>query len=235
VFDFIKQVLNDRQPYPCYRPVEEKRKALLHNRRVIKVEDFGAGSAVIKTNKRVVADIASSSLKPKKYAQLLYRLVKHYQPQTMVELGTSFGISSAYLALGHEQAKLYTCEGSPEIAAIARKNFDELGLANIELVEGDFSVSLPPLLSKLGTIHFAFVDGNHRNVSTLDYFNRLLGVSKPATILVFDDIHWSVEMESAWAAIQQHAAVTVSIDLFFFGIVFLNTDFNHKQHFTIRF
>ncbi len=235
VFDFVKNVLNDNTSYPAYQPIEQKRKALLKDSRGIEVEDFGAGSSVIKTNKRIVSAIAASSLKPRKYAQLLYRMVKYYQPATVLELGTSFGITTAYFASANAASKVFTCEGSGAIASIAKQNFAALQLNNVQLTEGDFAQTLSPLLLNCKEINFAFIDGNHRKVPTVDYFNQLLKYSTPATILVFDDIHWSTEMEQAWAEIKEHPTVTLTIDLFFVSIVFLNPDINHKQHFTIRF
>ncbi|MFM6924650.1 MAG: class I SAM-dependent methyltransferase, partial [Ferruginibacter sp.] len=98
-----------------------------------------------------------------------------------------------------------------------------------------FAKTLSPLLLNLTEINFAFIDGNHRKAPTLDYFNELLKHKTPATILVFDDIHWSTEMEEAWTMIKEHPAVTLTIDLFFISIVFFNPDINHKQHFTIRY
>lgn len=235
VFDFVKNVLNDKRSYPFYQPIENLRKKLLADSTVIEVEDFGAGSSVIKTNKRVVGAVAASSLKPKKYAQLLYRMVQYYRPETIVELGTSFGITTAYLASANAASKVFTSEGSAAIASIAKQNFAALQLNNVQLTEGDFSKTLSPLLSNLNTLNFAFADGNHRKEPTLDYFNQLLKYATSTTILIFDDIHWSAEMEEAWDAIKQHPAVTLTIDLFFIGIVFFNPDINHKQHFTIRF
>ena len=235
VFDFIKNVLNDKQSYPAYQPIEDIRKEMLADSTVIEVEDFGAGSSVIKTNKRVVSVIAASSLKPKKYAQLLYRMVQYYKPTTIVELGTSFGITTAYLASANAASKVFTCEGSASIASIAKQNFAALQLNNVQLTEGDFANTLSSLLSNLKTINFAFTDGNHRKEPTLDYFNQLLNHATATTILIFDDIHWSAEMEEAWAVIKQHPAVTLTIDLFFIGIVFFNADINHKQHFAIQF
>jgi predicted O-methyltransferase YrrM len=235
VFDFVKNVLNDKQSYPPYQSIEKIRKKLLADSTLIEVEDFGAGSSVIKTNKRVVSAIAASSLKPKKYAQLLYRIVKYYKPDTIVELGTSFGITTAYLASANPISKVYTCEGSGGIASIAKQNFELLHLHNIALATGDFKDSFSPLLSKIPTVDFGFVDGNHRKVPTVDYFIQLLKHTIPASILVFDDIHWSAEMEEAWETIKRHPQVTLTIDLFFIGLVFFNTDFNHKQDFIIRF
>lgn len=235
VFDFITNVLNDKKKYKCYGAIEQRRKLLLNDAAVIEVEDFGAGSAVIKTNSRIVKNIAASSLKPKKFSQLLFRIVNYYKPKTILELGTSFGITSAYLASGNSDAKLYTCEGAKNIAAIAMQTFTDLNLTNINLIEGDFAKTFPHLLSQLQHIDLAFVDGNHRKAPTLDYFNQLLGVSHQSTILIFDDIHWSREMEEAWTQIQQHPAVTLTIDLFFIGIVCVNTAIKVKQHFTVRF
>ncbi len=235
VFDFVKHVMNDKQQYPAYKPIESLRKKMLADSTLINVEDFGAGSAVIKTNKRVVSAVAASSLKHKKYAQLLYRIVKYYKPQTIVELGTSFGITTAYLASANAASKVFTCEGAVAIASIAKRNFEALQLNNVQLTAGDFTQTLSPLLSNLTKVNFAFIDGNHRKEPTLQYFTKLLNYATPATILVFDDIHWSAEMEEAWAVIKEHPAVTLTIDLFFIGIVFLKSEINHKQHFTIRF
>ncbi|MEJ7676870.1 MAG: hypothetical protein WKG06_03130 [Segetibacter sp.] len=56
-----------------------------------------------------------------------------------------------------------------------------------------------------------------------------------SSVFIFDDIHWSKEMEEAWKYIQQHSAVTLTIDLFFIGIVFFRREQKVPQHFVIRF
>jgi len=235
VFDFIIKVLQDKNEYDCYEQIEAIRKHLLDDAQVIHVDDFGAGSTVMKVNERKVKDIARSSLKPKKFAQLLFKMVHYYKPAVVVELGTCLGVTTAYLASGNPEAKIYTCEGAPTIASIAQNNFSQLGLKNTELVQGNFDTTLPELLSKLNKIDFAFVDGNHRKEPTLNYFHQLLNHSTNSTILIFDDIHWSEEMEAAWLEIQQHPSVTLTIDLFFIGIVCMNNDIKVKQHFSIRY
>lgn len=235
VYDFIKNVLRDNKTYDCYQIIEQQRRKLLANNNTVEVEDFGAGSAVIKSNKRVVKDIAASSLKPKKFARLLFRMVQYYKPSTVLELGTSLGITTCYLAKGNETATVYTCEGSAAIAAIAKNNFADLQVNNIELTEGDFAKTLQPLLNKTSKTDFAFIDGNHRKEPTAAYFTKLLNHSTPSTILIFDDIHWSEEMEAAWGQIKDHPSVTLTVDLFFIGLVFINPDFKIKQHFVIRF
>ena len=235
VFDFIKFVKNDFKQYDCYLKIEALRKQLLHNKSLIEVEDFGAGSTILKTNKRAIYKMAQSSLKPRKFAQLLFRVVQYYKPATILELGTSFGITSAYLASGNPAATLHTLEGSPAIASIASSNFRSLGLSNVRLKEGDFAKTFQPLLQDLPQIDLAFIDGNHRKEPTLQYFYSLLAKTNEQSILIFDDIHWSEEMEAAWEQIKAEPRVTLSIDLFFIGLVFFKKDFKATQHYRIRF
>jgi predicted O-methyltransferase YrrM len=235
VFEFVKFVLNDKKKYDVYEPIEKQRQILLNDKTIIDVEDFGAGSTVIKTKKRVVKDIAASSLKPKKYSQLLFRMIQFYHKENVLELGTSFGITTAYLASTKNNPTVTSMEGSQSIANIAQQSFDTLQLKNIHIVRGDFEKTLSSFLDSSSTIDFAFLDGNHRKIPTLQYFKQILSKSTEETIFVFDDIHWSAAMEEAWEEIKMHGAVTLTIDLFFIGIVFLKKDFKVKQHFSIRF
>lgn len=235
VFDFIIHVLNDRKKYDCYEKLEPLRQQLFHDNSIIEVEDFGAGSAVIPSDTRKIKAIARSSLKNKKFAKLLFRIVQYYKPETIIELGTSFGITSCYLACANKNSEIYTFEGSEEISKIANKNFEKAGIKNINLIQGNFDKTVENTLGTIKKIDLAFIDGNHRKNATLDYFSLLQKKSLPGSIFIFDDIHWSSEMEAAWKQIQQHNSVTLTIDLFFIGLVFFNPDFKVKQHFIIRF
>jgi len=234
VFDFILHVLNNQSHYKAPHEIEELRKQMLSDHQLVNGSDFGAGSVKGGTARRV-SDIAQSALKPKKYAELLYRLVKHYQPVRIVELGTSLGITSAYLQSGNPDAHVITIEGNEGVAEIAERNFEKLDLEKIELLRGNFNEVLAGVLHNIGTIDFAFVDGNHKLEPTMEYFEKLLQSSHAGSILVFDDIHWSSEMEEAWKRICEHPAVTYTIDIFFLGFVFFRKEFKVKQNFVIRF
>ena len=210
------------------------RKQLLNDKTFLEVEDFGAGSAITKTNTRSIASIAKNAAKPEKFGQLLFRMIKYYQPGTIIELGTSLGITASYFSFAKPGAKLITMEGAKEIAEIAIQNFKTNGLNNIELVKGNFDETLSSVLNRFSAIDFVFIDGNHRQGPTERYFQQLLAKINNESILVFDDIHWSKEMEAAWENIKQYPAVTCSIDLFFIGMVFFRKEFKEKQHFAIR-
>lgn len=235
VFDFITNVLNDTRHFYHYDSIEAIRNTLYNNDKVLTIEDFGAGSTVSKSNQRKVSSIARSALKQKKFGQLIFRMINHYHANTIVELGTSLGITTAYLAAANAKGKVYTMEGAKEVAAIAKENFQQLSLQNITVIQGNFDVTLQPTLKNISTVDFAFVDGNHRKEPTLQYFHQLLEKTNDQSILIFDDIHWSKEMEEAWTSIQQHSAVTLTIDLFFIGIVFFRKEQKIPQHFSIRF
>lgn len=235
VFDFITKVLNDDRQFYAYTTIENTRQLMLLEEKELVIEDFGAGSRVKKENTRKVRDIARSSLKPKKFGQLLFRIVDRYSPVTILELGTSLGITTAYLASAKEGGTVITMEGAKAVAAVAKQNFSRLKLANVEIVEGNFDETLPPLVKKTGSVDLAFIDGNHRLEPAVRYFKELLPAMHEYSILIFDDIHWSKEMEQAWEAIKEDPAVTLSIDLFFIGLIFFRKEQKVKQHFTIRF
>jgi predicted O-methyltransferase YrrM len=208
---------------------------MLKNETLLEIEDMGAGSAVAKTKQRSVASLAKHAAKPAKFGQLLYRMVKMYQPSNIIELGTSLGITTSYLSLANPDTKIITMEGAGTVAAVAKDNFAAAGLNNISLIEGNFDHTLPTVITDLSSVDFCFVDGNHRLEPTVRYFQQLLPKINNDSIIIFDDIHWSAEMEQAWETIKQHEAVRCSIDLFFIGIVFFRQEFKEKRHFEIRF
>lgn len=241
VFEFITEVLNDNREYYCYNTIERLRQQLEHDKREIMLEDFGAGSRIHSTYKRRICDIAKTSLKSKKFCRLFFRIINFYfsgsleKDATILELGTSLGITTAYLASVNKNFRIVTIEGAKAVTEIAKKNFQQLELSNIELVEGNFDSALIKTLKELSVIDFAFIDGNHRKEPTINYFKEILAETSEHSILVFDDIHWSRKMEEAWKYIKHHESVTLSIDLFFIGIIFFRKEQRVKQHFIIRF
>lgn len=235
VFDFITSVLNDNRTFYAYGQVELLRSELLSSNTIVTIEDFGAGSTVHKTNQRKVGSIARAAVKPPKFGQLMFRMVDYYKANTIVELGTSLGVTTAYLASGNLKGHVYTFEGAREVAKIARQNFEALSLNNIQVIEGNFDETLKKWLPNISTIDFAFVDGNHRKGPTIQYFEQLLLKATEHSVFIFDDIHWSEGMEEAWRHIQQHPAVTLTIDLFFIGLVFFRKEQKVKQNFSVRF
>lgn len=234
VFGLYTSVVRHTGAFAAYVAVEARRQQLLSSPVSIAVTDFGAGSHTGAGRQRRVADIARTAAKPPHLAQLLFRLVNHLKPTTILELGTSLGLTTAYLAAADSRHRVATFEGCPNVAAVARQTFATLRLGNIDIVEGNIDHTLAPaLLALAGPVDFAFFDGNHRYEPTLRYFELCLAHRTDESVFVFDDIHWSAEMEQAWEAIKAHPEVTITVDLFYIGLVFFRRN-QPKQHFWLR-
>jgi predicted O-methyltransferase YrrM len=235
VFTFILDVLNDRQRYGSPSEVEALRHDLLRDRTLLTIEDLGAGSRSGAAKQRKVSQLARTAVKQPRWGRLLHRLAKRYQPHTIIELGTSLGLTTAYLAKGSPDSELHTIEGSAAIREVALLQFQKLRLKNIRSHAGNFDEVLPALLKDIPRVDLAYIDGNHRYEPTLRYFAELLPHCGNDSILVFDDIHWSADMERAWEEIKQHPSVRCTVDLFFLGFVFFRSEFKVPRHFTIRY
>ena len=234
VFDLFNKVILDETPFYFYEDIESLRAKLSLNDSIISVTDFGTGGQNHSSRKLKVSFIAKNFLQSKKNAQLISRLLNHFRPTQILELGTSLGITTAYLALPHKMGDVITLEGCPETAKIAQQNFNSLGIKNIELICGEFEQSLPFALSKTNTLEFVYFDGNHQKESTLRYFKACLPQHTETSVFVFDDIHWSREMSEAWREIQNHEEVSLSLDLFHLGLIFFRKGLP-KQHFILKF
>ena len=234
IFGLYTSVVRHTGIFGAYAPVEARRQQLLNSSASISVIDFGAGSHTGAGWQRRIADITRTAAKPPHLAQLLFRLVNYFRPATVLELGTSLGLTTAYLAAADSRHRVITFEGCPNVAAVARETFAALNLSNVATVEGNIDHTLAPALAALTTpLDFAFFDGNHRYEPTLNYFELCLAHRTDESVFVFDDIHWSADMERAWEVIKAHPDVMLTVDLFYVGLVFFRKN-QPKQHFSLR-
>ena len=231
VFNLISNCLYDKTKYTAYEELRSYRNQLLHDRSTIEVSDLGPGSQVIKSKNRVIRDIARIAGTTPFRARMLYRLVRYLDAKRILELGTSLGLGTQAMSLGNPNASIQSIEGCPNIRNYSQNNFKTMGLTNVEFLQGDFDKVLDELQDS--TYDLIFIDGNHQKTATLNYFNRLLKQVHNDSVMIFDDIHWSADMEDAWSQISSHPEVSVSIDTFFWGLVFFRRE-QRKEHFTIR-
>ncbi len=233
VFDFIQNALEEPKWYYTFDHLQILRNQLLSLNTAIEVTDFGAGSQVIPTKRRKISDIARTSLSEPFFCQLLFSIVHWQKPKNVVELGTSLGISTLHLAKANQLSKITTLEGCPNIAAVAKQNFDQQKATNIDLVVGDFEKTLEKTLKKLENVELFVLDGNHQKEATLRYFELGLQYADASTCFIFDDIYWSKEMSEAWEIIKKHPKTRLTIDVFQYGIVFLRNEQKETEHFTL--
>lgn len=233
VFSLLTKCFYDKKSKPEYAILKKYRKLLLENNNTIEVTDFGAGSKVFKSNTRVISKIAKTAGISPKRAELLFRITNYLQPERILEIGTSLGLATGSLSLGNLNAKITTLEGCPNTMAIAKNQLQLFHFDNINPIVTEFSSFLGDI--QLQTLNFELIyfDGNHSKKATLDYFELLLPTITNETVWIFDDIHWSPEMEEVWEIIQKHPKVTVTIDTFQWGLIFFRRE-QPKEHFVIR-
>lgn len=230
VYKLADEVIYDFSIKSDYKAIEAQRKKLLNDQRLIAITDLERG----KNQSKKVSQIAKNALKSPRLAQLIYRLVANHQPIDMIELGTRLGITSAYLSKAQSNANLLTIEGCPQSAEVARQNFQDLGLNNVELQVGNFNDLLPRAIAEREQLDFVYIDGNHTKEATINYFQWCLPKVAENTLLIFDDIYWSEGMKQAWEEIKNHPEVTVTVDLFWMGLVYFRKG-QAKEHFKLKY
>ncbi len=135
--------------------------------------------------------------------------------------------------MGAPRGHLHTIEGNGSVLDLARESFQKAGIGNISTHQGAFREKLPEVLHQMNSLDLLYLDGDHRCDSTLAYFEQCLAKVTNDSLFILDDIHWSRGMEEAWVSIQEHPSVTLTLDLFRFGLVFFRREQRHPLHLTL--
>jgi predicted O-methyltransferase YrrM len=232
---YTKVIAAGKDENPDYPALKSLRKELLKSNEEIEILDLGAGSRVNKSNRRKIRTIAKNAEKPEKFGKLFNRLIQRFQPSTILELGTSLGLTTLYMSRARTDAKILTFEGCPETALVARNNFTAMQAENIDIIVGNIDETLPRTLAGLqAPLDLAYFDANHRYEPTVRYFENCLPHVTNDSLFIFDDIYWSEEMTAAWKYIKAHPQVTLTVDLFWVGLVFFRKE-QVKEDFILRF
>jgi predicted O-methyltransferase YrrM len=228
-FDFYTRVVKINKAGTRIERAEKLRAQLLKNHRFLSDADLGSGSSA----KRQVSLLAKSSLSPVSISSLYSDMIDYFKAKKVIELGTSFGINTLYLASKKERS-VTTFEGSSDVSEIAKLTFEFSGAKNIELIEGNIDSTLKNYLQSIRQFDLVLMDANHRYEPTLRYFNLLMPKLREGTVIILDDIHYSAEMEKAWTELRNHKLVYGSVDIFRCGILFFDPSLN-KQHVILQF
>ena len=233
IYNFITEVMDQERAYYKYGEIEYLRELYLKSEDSIPFIELGAGSKKLSGTTRPIAQIAKTSLSPVKTCRILFNTVKFYNCKNILELGSSLGISTAYLASVDDDTKVISLEGNPASADIARHNAAQLELSNIEIITGSFEETLMPTLDRMKQVDLAYLDGNHSYDATIKYFDKILPYLNENSVIVLDDIYWSDGMLNAWKQLIQHPSVTYSIDIYSSGFLFFTKSMKSKQHFVL--
>jgi len=235
IYNLINNVFLDDTSTDDLEKLDKTRKQIFKRTTTIETTDSGAGAGNKQyiTITKPLGKIAKRRSLDKKHLHLLYKLTKYFKPASILEFGTSAGISASYIGKANSFDKFITMEGCAVLAAHAKNNFTELGLPNIEIKVGHFDIILDKVLEEFEQLDLVFIDGNHRKQQTINYFEKCLSKSHEHSIFIFDDIHWSLGMEEAWEYMIKDEKVSMSIDLFKVGMLFFKKGIA-KQNFRIK-
>lgn len=240
IFKLYQTCIKKQKCNEAFAEIEKLRQDLINDNTQIQFTEIGAGSNFVVKKKLSIASITKHHAKPKRIAEILHYIAKNNQCSYSIELGTSLGISTAYLALAHKERSLLSdilltsIEGNKSVIEKAQSNLIKLQLDGyVNLVEGNFDSVLEDVIKYYPQLDLAFIDGNHKKDATLNYFKKMLPLAHNNSVFIFDDIYWSKGMTEAWEEIKSHPKVTVTVDLFFIGLVFFRKE-QVKQDFKLR-
>ncbi len=233
VLSLGKALFDDTRWFYAFSDAVGLRDYIYQNHQLIPQSEFGAGSQVLSNHQIPVSALGRSAAVDEGNGQLLFRLVNFLKPSTLLEMGTCLGVSAVYQAAAAQDARFLTIEGSPAIAELAKRHLQGMKYKNIESYQGSFANVLPKLLPTLPQLDYVYLDGDHRQEPTLRYFEACLPYLHDKSAFVLADIYWSPEMMTAWEALQNHPNVSLTVDLYDFGILFFRKSSEPKQHFSL--
>lgn len=237
LFHLVRFVLRDRNAYYCFAQIERRRELLLACKDELDVVDYGsAGFKDGKHVRRSVCGIAKNHLENARIAQMLFRLVNFMgenekRPLRILELGTSLGVTTAYMASADSRNQVITLEGSEAVLSVAKGVWRALKIENIEWHEGNIDDSL--FIYARDPLDLAYVDANHTYEATMRYVTHLLPLMTEKGVVVIDDIHYSPQMNRAWEELKADPRVTTSFDLYHCGLLFVDKHYL-KRHYRIK-
>ena len=237
LFRLVRFVIRDENAFYCFADIERRREMLLSCADTLEVVDYGsAGSQEGKQVQRRICDIAKNHLESAKMGQLLFRIVhfmmqEEKRPLEILELGTSLGVTTAYLASADSRNRVVTLEGSEAVLKVAQGVWRALRLENIEWQAGNIDDTL--YKSARERLDLAYVDANHTYEATMRYTDYLLNRMNEKGMIAIDDIHYSEQMERAWKEIKQDKRVATTMDLYHMGLVFVDPHYL-KRNYVIR-
>ncbi len=196
--------------------------------------DIGA-SSTLPISRKTLKHILNHTVTPIKYAELYFKLIQYFECKNVLEIGTSIGINTMYLAAATPQGIVITIEGQKSIYQYASQLFEKHHYHNIEHKFGLFDDVLPEVLTHSDKFDFILIDGNHTYPATIKYFQMLVSHLHENTVIIIDDIYWSKDMTRAWEEIRQNKSVTVSIDLFRCGILLFKRDIKEPYHLKLKY
>jgi predicted O-methyltransferase YrrM len=169
------------------------------------------------------------------YGKILQATASYIKASNFLELGTSLGVSTAYIHATNSHIEGITIDANSQTSTLASFLFDSLLSPHKVTFEiGFFKDVIHEILNKTKPIDFVFIDGDHKLESTLHYLEMLMPNLAENAVVVLDDIRWSPDMYKAWLRACLYTDFNYAIDFGRMGILFKVNNHSPKQYFTIH-
>jgi predicted O-methyltransferase YrrM len=228
VYQLIESCIYLRNPKPS-KQICRHFLDLRHSNQIVNGVDHGNSNSCEK--KLSIADLANRSAARDFESELLMRLVSYHGSENVLELGANLGKSTVFMAHVNLKARVTAVEGNKGLADFCEDGIQSLGCTNVDVVNSTFDAFFQTNQNRFDLI---FIDGDHREEPTLKNYQAAKQTIRGEGPIVLHDIYWSKGMTSAWGKIKADDDATVTIDLFFFGLVYFRAN-QRKEHFQIRF
>ena len=122
------------------------------------------------------------------HGRLLQLIARMSNAKRVLEIGTLAGYSTINLARGvGADGRVVTLEFEPRHAEVARRNFEEAGVADrIEVIVGTALDTLPQLAERGETFDMVFIDADKEN--NVAYVEWAVKLGHPGSVIVVDNI-----------------------------------------------
>ena len=162
----------------------------------------------------------------RKQSRLLYRMVRYFEPDSVVSFGRLTALNTTALALGHLQTKIYLEQSDDFLETL-----NSMGIVNVNLIQpAEFDSEH---FRRLNT-GFVFFSRASFEDDTWDYLVDCLNYKTADSVFVFEGIHHNKAMEDAWEEIKGNEDVSVTLDLYCIGMVFFREGIE-KQDLVLKY
>ena len=200
VFDFVTKVLNDHGSNRDYDTIMRIGRLLDKKKHI--------------------------SFAKRKRSRLLYRVIQHYEPDSVVSFGSITALNATALALGNLQTKVYLEQSEDFLETL-----NAMGVINVRLIQpAEFDSEH---FRRLNT-GFVFFGRDSFEDDTWDYLTDCLNYKTADSVFIFEGIHHNRDIEDAWEEIKADEDVSVTFDLYSIGMVFFREGIE-KQDFVLKY
>ena len=223
VYYLMTMVIENKHPYYRFSQVEALRKILKKSSKKLLISKDGDDGQ----EEGLLSSLVGKNTFSPSYDQLLFRLSKFFHPQTIVEFGSSIGISTIYLATPDSRTKVYAGEKEKSEAELLKMNLKKTGVENVQVYE-DYKKQLENVTE--GEIGLVCFGRKCKSEEIENLYSEVENKLVTTSVVIISDIHKDKEKEKVWNKIRESANVRVDLDLFFYGILIYNNDLQRETY-----